>query len=137
MELWCGSLGSFFRWKRTVSRQILRGRCNTIPKVTTISKLPIKLDRHNSVFKLLYPLLLYYFLINSGYYLPCPEEIKQSSWPVDAFYNQMAKRCFVMNPNERCNFKDIVNILEKELDEEQRLRYIALSNQYYLSRPNI
>ena len=43
----------------------------------------------------------------------------------------MAKKCFVINPNERSSFKDLVNILEEELDDEQRLNYIALTNQYY------
>ena len=71
-----------------------------------------------------------YLHIIRGEYLACPEEMKSISWPAEDFYNQITTKCFVINPNQRIKFMELTRIIESVLDENERLNYMALANQY-------
>ena len=71
-------------------------------------------------------------MIFRGYYLQCPDEIQRlSAWPAKEIYNEIVTKCFVIDPNNRSSFKDLVEILNTELEEEEKLKYNALTTQYY------
>ena len=72
-----------------------------------------------------------YISCTSGKYLACPEEIKSCSWPAEEFYHQIASKCFVIEPNERIQFKDISKLIEYHLNEREKLHYISISNKYF------
>ena len=71
-----------------------------------------------------------HFLFLRGEYLLFPEESKVSFWQAEAFYNQIVTRCFVMDPHKRINFQDLVTVIEKQLDPQERRNYIELASQY-------
>ena len=66
--------------------------------------------------------------------MPLPSEVEVTSWHNEIFYDRIAKECFVTNPNERSSFKNVVDILENQLDGEHKLKYIALSHKYHLDK---
>ena len=66
--------------------------------------------------------------------MPFPSEVEVTSWHNEIFYDRIAKECFVTNPIERSSFKNVVDILENQLDGEHKLKYIALSHKYHLDK---
>ena len=73
--------------------------------------------------------------LENGYRLPCPNEVERiSSWnPID-LYTEISNRCFVADPKSRANFDDIVELLEKNLSDDEKKRYVHMNELYQKTR---
>jgi serine/threonine protein kinase len=71
----------------------------------------------------------------NGYYLPCPEEaLEIKTWNSKHVYENLAQVCFIADPMKRATFSDIVEELERNLDNDELLDYTRLSAQYLSNR---
>ena len=70
-------------------------------------------------------------LFKSGYRLPCPEEVQNiKSWSALEVYKKITEPCFIGDPLSRCTFSKIVDIIDTELTEEEKIRYEMLKGKY-------
>ena len=67
--------------------------------------------------------------INSGYRLSVPEEISRVQDLVE-IYEEVAKRCWQLNPKERWTFTDLVDYFESYLDSKEKEEYKRLEDKY-------
>ena len=71
-------------------------------------------------------------LFKSGYRLPCPDEVQKiQSWSPLEIYRKITTKCFVADPLTRAPFSQIVQILEDELSEDEKIRYEMLKGRYH------
>ena len=56
--------------------------------------------------------------------------MQPTSWPAKDFYSKIATNCFAIHPNQRTNFTHLINMIEKELNQEEKVKYLALITQY-------
>ena len=69
--------------------------------------------------------------LETGYRLPCPSEVKLiSSWSPDQFYNNLSKHCFVAEPERRSTFKEVIQIIEKQLTSKELTHSQKIENVY-------
>ena len=69
--------------------------------------------------------------LENGYRLPCPSEIISiTSWSPAELYFVLAAVCFKEDPELRASFVEVVEIIEKELRENERNQYAELSEIY-------
>jgi len=54
--------------------------------------------------------------IKVGYRMPCPQEVAEVSWS-NYVYQEVMKKCWDADPSTRSSFGEIVNSLEKMLDQ--------------------
>ena len=67
-----------------------------------------------------------------GKYLSCPEEVNQiKGWPAKQFYRELAQRCFIVEPENRADFFEIGEIIEKYLSPEESIAYSDIKRDYY------
>ena len=67
----------------------------------------------------------------TGYRLPCPNEVKQiSSWSPEALYQDISKNCFVAEPELRATFSDVIQIIEKQLTSKDLTNFEKMKNVY-------
>ena len=67
--------------------------------------------------------------INSGYRLSVPEEISRVQVLVE-IYDEVAKRCWQLNPKERWTFTYLVDYFETYLTSEEKDEYKRLEDKY-------
>lgn len=69
--------------------------------------------------------------LRNGEYLECPSTIEKiTDWPAKQFYEDISKRCFVMEEENRISFEELVIFLQDVLNEEELKSYDQMSNQY-------
>ena len=56
--------------------------------------------------------------------------MEPTSWPAKDFYSKIATNCFAIHPNQRTNFTQLINMIEEELNQEEKVKYLALITQY-------
>ena len=66
-----------------------------------------------------------------GIYLSFPEEMKPTSWPAKDFYLKLATNCFVIDPNQRTSFTNLIHMIEQELKPQEKVKYLALTTHYH------
>ena len=72
--------------------------------------------------------------LENGYRLSCPSEIVSiTSWSPAELYFFLAAVCFKEDPELRASFVEVVEIIEKELNEEERNQYAKLSEIYNIA----
>ena len=75
--------------------------------------------------------------LENGYRLPCPRDIDEiSTWSPEGLYNKISAICFVSDPLERAHFSKVVKLIEKELSQEEIMRYTQMSEKYQTSCAN-
>jgi serine/threonine protein kinase len=67
--------------------------------------------------------------INSGYRLPVPVEISRDNSLIK-IYDQVVKKCLLLNPEQRWTFTDLVDYFETYLTSEEKDDYKRLEDQY-------
>ena len=73
--------------------------------------------------------------IEKGYRLPCPQDMKEvKTWSPLVLYDELAKVCFIGDPDERATFSDVAKIIEKELSAKEMLNYERMTEEYQCSR---
>ena len=69
--------------------------------------------------------------LENGYRLPCPSEIVSiTSWSPAELYFVLAAVCFKENPESRASFAEVVDIIAKELRQNEIDQYAELSEIY-------
>merc|ERR1712223_2125113 len=69
--------------------------------------------------------------LKDGYSLPCPEEAHQlQNWSPIEIYNKLATYCFVTEPLKRGCFSHLVQVIEGVLNDDEKLAYKELTEQY-------
>ena len=59
--------------------------------------------------------------LEQGYRLPFPSDSKDiNSWTPKTLYNNLSNVCFVMDPENRASFSDVVDMIEKDLTKEEK-----------------
>lgn len=72
-------------------------------------------------------------LLQSGYRLPCPKEIKNvRSWTPQKLYNKLSMVCFKAKPADRATFSHVIKIIEDQLTKEELETYAKMNAQYTL-----
>ena len=90
-------------------------------EIFSFSRVPYGHDEYDEVLKML----------EEGYRLPCPEDIKDiSNWSPKDIYDEVTNDCFNENPKERANFSKIVKIIVNYVTEKELLFYSNLSIKY-------
>ena len=56
--------------------------------------------------------------------------MQPTSWPAKDFYSKIATNCFAIHPIQRTNFTHLINMIEEELNQEEKVKYLALITQY-------
>ena len=72
------------------------------------------------------------YKLHEGYRLPFPEEIPEKimdSAP-KLMYEEISKKCFIADPEQRTDFHEILRIIEKYLNEEEKIKYIKIKEEY-------
>ena len=73
--------------------------------------------------------------LKTGYRLPCPDGLEYVSlWRPEKLYESISKTCFIADPNKRGTFSDVVQILRRELTEEELLFYEQMTENYKSKR---
>jgi serine/threonine protein kinase len=67
--------------------------------------------------------------INSGYRLPVPVEISQVK-PLVKIYEEVVKKCLLLDPNQRWTFTDLVDYFETYLTSKEKDEYKRLEDNY-------
>ena len=76
-------------------------------------------------------------LLESGYRLPCPSEVKDiTSWDPEIVYEDIKKLCFKEDPNERGTFSQVVETIEHHLSEDELSLYQKVEEKYQTERSN-
>ena len=57
--------------------------------------------------------------------------MKPTSWPAKDFYLRLATNCFVIDPNQRSNFTNLIHMIEQELKPQEKVKYLALTTHYH------
>ena len=57
--------------------------------------------------------------------------MKPTSWPAKEFYLKLATNCFVIDPNQRTSFTNLIHMIEQELKPQERVKYLALTTHYH------
>ena len=68
--------------------------------------------------------------IKAGFRLPVPVEVKGANWLVN-IYNEVTNMCWQLDPEQRCNFSDLVKIFNTLLTTEEKEEYI-ISEQNFI-----
>ena len=59
--------------------------------------------------------------LEQGYRLPFPSDCKDiDSWSPKTLYNNLSNACFVMDPENRASFSDVVHMIDKNLTKEEK-----------------
>ena len=69
-------------------------------------------------------------MLESGYRLPCPQDMVEAFWSPKNLYNSITEMCFVEDPLIRCNFNDIVKTIESCLSEKELEEYESMEREY-------
>ena len=56
--------------------------------------------------------------------------MQPTSWAAKEFYSKIATNCFAIHPIQRTNFTHLINMIEEELNQEEKVKYLALITQY-------
>ena len=66
-----------------------------------------------------------------GYRLPCPSQINViKNWCPKDLYDTISNRCFVDEPTNRADFKEVVEIIETYLNEDEITIYLKMKEEY-------
>ena len=77
------------------------------------------------------------YQLENGCHLPCPADINDiSTWSPKGLYNEISKMCFVPDPMERASFSQVVELIEKELSQEEMIHYTQMSDRYLSTSAN-
>ena len=69
--------------------------------------------------------------IESGYRLTCPREAKSiDTWSPETLFKELSAVCFISDPEDRGNFSDVVEIIEKQLMPEELTQYSKIKSEY-------
>ena len=73
--------------------------------------------------------------LKTGYRLPCPDEIEHiTTWSPKELFNKLSNACFVAEPADRETFSAVVEIIGKELSQEEIMRYTQMRENYKSTR---
>ena len=67
--------------------------------------------------------------IKEGFRLPVPDEAKGANWLADT-YNEVTNMCWQLDPEQRCNFSDLVKIFNTLLTTEEKEKYVILEQNF-------
>ena len=69
--------------------------------------------------------------LRNGEYLECPDVIERiKDWPARQFYVDIAKKCFVLEEENRISFEELVIFLSTILNEAELKSYEQMSKKY-------
>ena len=75
--------------------------------------------------------------LENGFRLQCPKEVLSIfNWSPLSLYEKISERCFEANPEHRASFSEVVDILERELTEEEKGTYVQMSEVYQSTHTN-
>ena len=75
--------------------------------------------------------------IEQGYRLPCPDNIKHATdWNPELLYDELAKVCFLEDPEERASFSEVVKVIEKQLSKQEIAHFERTDEEYQCTRTN-
>ena len=74
--------------------------------------------------------------LETGYRLPYPDVIDVSSWSPETLYEELCGRCFVEDSENRANFEEVVQIIERHLFKEEKSDYNEMARIYQQNRAN-
>ena len=73
--------------------------------------------------------------LEEGFRLECPKDINEiKEWCPAKIYESLSNICFIGDPNERGSFDEVVQIMENELTENEKMRYEELNIKYHDQR---
>ena len=69
--------------------------------------------------------------LQNGYSLPCPKYIDDTHKfsPIE-LYTKLAHRCFILKPENRADFSEVVKIIEEQLSDEEINIYETTKEKY-------
>ena len=104
-----------------------REKCTRVAALLYIATIPYGNQGYDDVYEKL----------GNGYHLTCPENIsKIQNWPAVQFYNDIAKKCFVLGEQDRSSFAELVEFIKSKLNDEE-LRTDDETTQAYLTKSNL
>ena len=69
--------------------------------------------------------------LRNGEYLECPDVIERiKDWPARQYYVDIAKKCFVLEEENRISFEELVIFLSTILNEAELKSYEQMSKKY-------
>ena len=69
--------------------------------------------------------------LNEGYRLPFPSDITDDSrCYLQTIYLDISSAGFVAEPNDRCNFLDVVKMIEAEMTELEKFQHTEMARLY-------
>ena len=69
--------------------------------------------------------------LENGYRLPYPKEVDDIYiCSTQEVYDKISKRCFILEPRNRADFNEVVEIIEAHLSEEELHMYKATKDEY-------
>ena len=70
--------------------------------------------------------------LHDGYRLPFPEGIPEKIMDsaLKLLYDEISKKCFIADPDQRTDFHEIIRIIEKYLSEDEKIKYIKIKEEY-------
>ena len=75
--------------------------------------------------------------IEQGFRLPCPDNIKHTTnWSPEALYDELAKLCFIADPDDRATFSEVVQAIAKHLSTTELSRFERMDEEYQVTRTN-
>ena len=73
--------------------------------------------------------------LEEGFRLECPKDINEiKEWCPAKIYESLSNICFIGDPNERGSFDEVVQIMENEFTENEKMRYEELNIKYHDQR---
>ena len=75
--------------------------------------------------------------LEQGYRLPCPDNIKDATdWNPEVFYDELAKICYLEDPDKRSNFSEVVKVIENQLFKNELAQFERMEEEYQETRTN-
>ena len=74
--------------------------------------------------------------IKAGFRLPVPDEVKEANW-LTKCYDEVTKLCWQLDPQQRCNFSDLVKIFETLLTTQEKENYKRLEENIIESKAKL